>query len=61
VGLEALLADVTPWYVEFDKGFDRDDFISLLAYMGFINLYRKTLAGEAAACRLLIKFKHEVC
>ena len=31
---------------EFDKGFDRDDFISLLAYMGFITLYRKTLAGE---------------
>jgi hypothetical protein len=31
---------------EFDKGFDRDDFISLLAYMGFITLRRKTLAGE---------------
>ncbi|QQZ28524.1 AAA family ATPase [Thiothrix subterranea] len=31
---------------EFDKGFDRDDFISLLAYMGFITLERKTLAGE---------------
>ncbi|WML91368.1 hypothetical protein RCF98_03210 [Thiothrix lacustris] len=24
------------------KGFDRDDFISLLAYMGFTTLYRKT-------------------
>ncbi|WP_020558446.1 AAA family ATPase [Thiofilum flexile] len=31
---------------EFDKGFDRDDFISLLAYMGFITLKRKTLASE---------------
>lgn len=31
---------------EFDKGFDRDDFISLLAYMGFITLARKTLSGE---------------
>lgn len=31
---------------EFDKGFDRDDFISLLAYMGFVTLGRKTLAGE---------------
>jgi hypothetical protein len=31
---------------EFDKGFDRDDFISLLAYMGFITLERKTLSGE---------------
>ncbi|EIJ36299.1 AAA family ATPase [Thiothrix nivea] len=31
---------------EFDKGFDRDDFISLLAYMGFITLERKALAGE---------------
>ncbi|MBK8453763.1 MAG: AAA family ATPase [Thiofilum sp.] len=31
---------------EFDKGFDRDDFISLLAYMGFVTLGRKTLSGE---------------
>ncbi|MEZ5451241.1 MAG: AAA family ATPase [Thiothrix sp.] len=31
---------------EFDKEFDRDDFISLLAYMGFITLARKALAGE---------------
>lgn len=31
---------------EFDKGFERDDFISLLAYMGFITLARKTLSGE---------------
>ncbi len=31
---------------EFDKGFDRNDFISLLAYMGFITLERKSLAGE---------------
>ena len=31
---------------EFDKGFDRDDFISLLAYMGFITLHHKTLSGE---------------
>nr|WP_040841086.1 AAA family ATPase [Thiothrix nivea] len=31
---------------EFDKGFDSDDFISLLAYMGFITLSRKTLSGE---------------
>jgi hypothetical protein len=31
---------------DFDKGFDRDDFISLLAYMGFVSLQRKTLSGE---------------
>ncbi|WP_020395682.1 AAA family ATPase [Thiolinea disciformis] len=31
---------------DFDKGFDQDDFVSLLAYMGFITLSRKTLAGE---------------
>ncbi len=31
---------------EFDKGFDRNDFISLLAYMGFITLERESLAGE---------------
>ncbi|WGZ94846.1 MAG: AAA family ATPase [Candidatus Thiothrix putei] len=31
---------------EFDKGFDRDDFISLLAYMGFVTLQNETLAGE---------------
>ena len=31
---------------EFDKGFERDDFISLLAYMGFITLARKTFSGE---------------
>ncbi|TXH66463.1 MAG: AAA family ATPase [Thiothrix sp.] len=31
---------------EFDKGFEADDFISLLAYMGFITLARKTLSGE---------------
>ncbi|OQX08069.1 MAG: AAA family ATPase, partial [Thiothrix lacustris] len=34
---------------EFDKGFDRNDFISLLAYMGFITLERKSLAGEVFA------------
>ncbi len=32
---------------DFDKGFDRDDFISLLAYMGFISLHHDTLSGEA--------------
>jgi hypothetical protein len=32
---------------DFDKGFDRDDFISLLAYMGFISLHHETLSGEA--------------
>ncbi|MDQ5767316.1 AAA family ATPase [Thiothrix subterranea] len=31
---------------EFEKGFDRDDFISLLAYMGFVSLQRKTLSGD---------------
>jgi hypothetical protein len=31
---------------DFEKGFERDDFISLLAYMGFVSLQRKTLAGE---------------
>ena len=31
---------------DFGKGFDRDDFISLLAYMGFISLQRKTLSGD---------------
>jgi hypothetical protein len=31
---------------DFDKGFDRDDFISLLAYMGFTSLQGETLAGE---------------
>nr|CAA6828804.1 MAG: AAA family ATPase [uncultured Thiotrichaceae bacterium] len=31
---------------DFDKGFDQDDFISLLAYMGFISLSDETLAGE---------------
>lgn len=31
---------------DFDKGFTRDDFISLLAYMGFITLHRGSLIGE---------------
>ncbi|QTR49410.1 AAA family ATPase [Candidatus Thiothrix anitrata] len=31
---------------DFEKGFDRDDFISLLAYMGFVSLQRETLSGE---------------
>ncbi|MDD5391702.1 MAG: AAA family ATPase [Thiothrix sp.] len=31
---------------DFDKGFDRDDFISLLAYMGFVSLQGDTLSGE---------------
>ncbi|SDZ95116.1 PD-(D/E)XK nuclease superfamily protein [Thiothrix caldifontis] len=31
---------------DFDKGFDRDDFISLLAYMGFASLQGQTLSGE---------------
>jgi hypothetical protein len=31
---------------EFDKGFDRNDFISLLAYMGFITLTGESLAGQ---------------
>lgn len=31
---------------DFDKGFDQDDFISLLAYMGFVTLADQTLAGE---------------
>jgi hypothetical protein len=31
---------------DFDKGFDRDDFISLLAYMGFVSLNGETLSGE---------------
>ena len=34
---------------EFDKGFDRNDFISLIAYMGFITLVRESLAGEVFA------------
>ena len=31
---------------DFDKGFDRDDFISLLAYMGFVSLNGESLSGE---------------
>jgi hypothetical protein len=31
---------------DFDKGFDRDDFISLLAYMGFVSLQGETLSGK---------------
>lgn len=31
---------------DFDRGFDRDDFTNLLAYMGFVSLQRQTLAGE---------------
>ncbi|WP_020397155.1 AAA family ATPase [Thiolinea disciformis] len=31
---------------DFDKGFTRDDFVSLLAYMGFISLADERLAGE---------------
>jgi hypothetical protein len=31
---------------DFEKSFGRDDFISLLAYMGFVSLQRETLAGE---------------
>ena len=31
---------------DFDKGFERDDFISLLAYMGFVSLNGETLSGE---------------
>jgi hypothetical protein len=31
---------------DFDKGFSRDDFISLLAYMGFVSLQREELVGE---------------
>jgi hypothetical protein len=31
---------------DFEKGFERDDFISLLGYMGFVSLQRETLAGE---------------
>ena len=34
---------------DFEKGFDRDDFISLLAYMGFVTAQRETLAGDAFA------------
>lgn len=34
---------------EFDKGFDRNDFISLIAYMGFVTLVRESLAGEIFA------------
>ena len=34
---------------ELDKGFDRDDFISLLAYMGFVALQGETLSGEIFA------------
>lgn len=43
------LGEVTTRQVEkfeFDKGFTRDDFISLLAYMGFITLQRGSLIGE---------------
>lgn len=32
--------------LEFEKGFDRDDFISLLAYMGFVSVQGETLIGE---------------
>ncbi len=32
---------------DFDKGFSRDDFISLLTYMGFTTLARRSLAGSA--------------
>lgn len=31
---------------DFDKGFERDDFISLLGYMGFASLHGATLSGE---------------
>ena len=31
---------------DFEKGFERDDFISLLGYMGFVSLQRETLAGK---------------
>ncbi|MEN9424428.1 MAG: hypothetical protein RL122_1811 [Pseudomonadota bacterium] len=31
---------------DFEKGFGRDDFISLVAYMGFISPLKKNLAGE---------------
>lgn len=31
---------------EFDKGFERDDFVSLLAYMGFITLHQVRFSGE---------------
>lgn len=31
---------------DLEKGFDRDDFISLLAYMGFVTLQGETLTGE---------------
>lgn len=34
---------------DFDKGFDRDDFISLLAYMGFTSLRGENLFGEVFA------------
>lgn len=34
---------------DFDKGFDQDDFVSLLAYMGFVTLVDETLAGEVFA------------
>jgi hypothetical protein len=34
---------------ELDKGFDRDDFISLLAYMGFISIQGKTIAQTVFA------------
>ena len=34
---------------EFDKGFDRNDFISLIAYMGFTTLVRESLAGQVFA------------
>lgn len=31
---------------DFAKGFDRDDFISLLAYMGFVSVQRETFTGD---------------
>ncbi len=34
---------------DFEKGFDQDDFVSLLAYMGFVTLADETLAGEVFA------------
>ena len=34
---------------DFEKGFDRDDFISLLAYMGFVSLQRETPFGDVFA------------
>ena len=35
--------------LNFDKAFDQDDFVSLLAYMGFVTPVRDTLAGEVFA------------